>query len=115
MNPKLLLGKGGCGKTTRILQTVRWLNALVICYSNDYVRDLKRLCSNEKGFEGVNFVSAKVADTFIRGRFFDIVCVDEWRKCYAKNNYLDACLKVSKIQPVFTERLDTDNFDVEIM
>ena len=118
MKPKLLIGRRGSGKTQRLLETVMWLKALVICYSNDAAKYLERKYRGQKCFERVSFISANQADRFCRERDFDIVCVDEWRKCYKNSivtRYIDTALEYSKIQPVFTERLDTEHFDVEIL
>lgn len=114
MKPKLILGERGVGKTTRLLETVKWLKAAFICASQNRAILLRNVIHNQKGYESVSFIPA-TSYLALDGNEWDIIVVDEWKDCVAKNIKLLDYLCKSKIQPILTERLDTDNFDIEIL
>lgn len=118
MKPKLILGERGVGKTTRLLETVKWLKGAFICSTQDRVKELRNIVYGQKGYENVSFIPA-TNYLFLDDQEWDVIVIDEWKNCVSKNIkeniYLLDFLYKSKIQPVLTERLDTDNFDIEIM
>lgn len=114
MKPKLLLGNRNSGKTKRLLETVMWLKALIICPSQIHATALRQSCKGSPAFDRVEFISCKNKYHF-EGREYDIICIDEWRVCAQKNDLIFRATYQSKIQPVLTERLDTENFDVEVL
>jgi len=114
MKPKLLLGPASSGKTERLLETVMWLNAIVLCPSRSHARDLEYSYGRKPAFSRVKFIPCSLYRNLF-GKEFDIVCMDEWRECVRRE---PACYEIiyrGKIQPVLTERLDVEHFEMELL
>ncbi len=114
MKPKLIIWKRGTGKTTRILETVKWLKALVICHNKLHVESLKAKTAGDKSYKNVIFISVnEILNRKMDGHEdFDIVCVDEFNIIEDYVILQLNILKSSKLQPVITTSLD-DYFEVE--
>ena len=108
------MGNKGTGKTTRLLETVMWLKAVIVVSSNTLAQDFRRRYAKDKRYNKVVFVSCTSMKQ-IQGRFWDIICVDDWRICIDISDDFFGFLEYSLLQPIFTERLDTDQFDIEVL
>lgn len=114
MKPKLIIWDRYTGKTTRILETVKWLKALVICPNKLYVNSLKGQTVGDKGFKNVTFISINeiLGDKMKGHEDFDIVCMDEFNIIEDYQILHSYIFKLSKLQPVIATSLD-NYFEVE--
>ena len=113
MKPKLILGGKSSGKTTRLLETVKWLKALIVCSTQQQALVLRKNMFKQKGYENVYAITVSEYSSAY-GKQYDIVCFDEYdprNHCVA----LETLLSMSKIQPVLTQSLDNEHFDIEII
>lgn len=114
MKPKLILGKRGSGKTTRLLETIKWLRALLIVQNEQTAKAIRCFVLGKKGYNSVDIISCS-AYQLAHGREYDIVCVDERSLCLEKGNDWCDLIYRGKIQAVLTETLDDDHFEIEIL
>lgn len=113
MKPKLIIWDRRTGKTTRILETVKWLKALVICPTKIYANKLNLLTLNDRAYKNVIYTThTEISKKFADYEEFDIVCIDELDLCFYESILSSGILRLSKIQPVITTSLDK-YFEVE--
>ena len=114
MKPKLIIWDTWTGKTTRILETVQWLKALVICPNKQYASDLKKQIIGKKAFKNVIFMCMlEILNGKLNGSCdFDIICIDEFDILEDYVILQTDIFKLSRLQPVITTSLDK-YFEVE--
>lgn len=114
MKPKLIIWDRRTGKTTRILETVKWLKALVICPTKVCASKLNLLTLNDRAYKNVVYtthteISMKKFEGYEK---FDIVCIDELDFFRYGLIAYSGIFELSKLQPVITISLD-NYFEVE--
>ena len=112
MKPKLLLKDRRTGKTTRLLETVKWLTGAIVVPDFAQKKEIERKIYGKAGYERVKIITDNGL-ALLDGVHWDIICVDELNLFLDKTReMLDRIQQRSKCQIVITTSFD-EGFDVE--